>query len=109
MTTKRLNTLVYINYNKKLKDRHRRLKSLKEGEDPLILKDVPSDDEWIADQDIGAPSNACDVNDDDPSLNFMIESSKHTQSQPIRKRTFSRKGIHTFIIQISFFFLMKLY
>ena len=38
-------------YNKRLKDRHLKLKSLKEDEDPLIIDNLPSDDEWLVEQD----------------------------------------------------------
>ncbi|KAL2516715.1 Uncharacterized protein Adt_12962 [Abeliophyllum distichum] len=79
-------------YNKRLKDRHVRLKSLKEGEDPLIANDFPSDDEWIADVDSEIPSNTRDLNDDQiqPSAQG-IGSSTHTQSQYKRKRAVSQK------------------
>lgn len=49
LTTKKLNSLVYIMYNKKLKDKHLKKQSRKDDVDPLIVEDVPSDDEWIAD------------------------------------------------------------
>ena len=45
-----LNTLVYIMYNKKLKDRHIKRKALKEDQDLLVIDQVPSDDEWVADE-----------------------------------------------------------
>lgn len=44
----KLNKLVYIMYNKKLMHRHLNKQKRKVDEDPLIVDDVPSDDEWIA-------------------------------------------------------------
>ncbi|KAK3205491.1 hypothetical protein Dsin_019537 [Dipteronia sinensis] len=46
LTTK-MHNLVYIIYNKRLKDRHLRMQRLKENENPLIVDHVPSDDEWM--------------------------------------------------------------
>lgn len=40
--------MAYIMYNKKLKDRHIKKKALTEEEDPLVVENVPSDNEWIA-------------------------------------------------------------
>nr|GMC60532.1 HAT, C-terminal dimerization domain containing protein [Ipomoea batatas] len=42
-----MNALVYILYNKKLKDRHLKLKSLGNDEDNLLIDELPSDDEWL--------------------------------------------------------------
>ncbi|XP_031121045.1 uncharacterized protein LOC116024293 [Ipomoea triloba] len=47
LTTTRMNALVYILYNKKLKDRHLKLKSLANEEDSLLIDELPSDDEWL--------------------------------------------------------------
>ena len=44
----KLNSLVYIMYNKKLKLRYLQNRSSKKDEDPLINQDLLSDDEWIA-------------------------------------------------------------
>ena len=35
-------------FNKKLKDRHLKKKALQQDEDPLIIDELPSDDEWVA-------------------------------------------------------------
>ena len=48
LTTDRMNSLVYIMYNKKLKQRFQKKKTLKDEEDPLSVEDIPSDDEWVA-------------------------------------------------------------
>ncbi|KAK0582738.1 hypothetical protein LWI29_029002 [Acer saccharum] len=51
LTTLKMHKLVYIMYNKRLKDRHLRRQKLKENEDPLLLDRVPSDDEWLVDEE----------------------------------------------------------
>lgn len=48
LSTCKLNRLVYIMYNKKLKDKHLKKQSRKDEDDPLIVEDIPSDDEWVA-------------------------------------------------------------
>lgn len=48
-TAKKHNSLVYVKYNKRLKYRRLKLKSFKNEEDPLIVDNMPSDDEWIVD------------------------------------------------------------
>ncbi|KAM6565679.1 hypothetical protein CsatA_024807 [Cannabis sativa] len=48
LTTQRMHSLVYIMFNKRLKDRYLRLASPPSNEDDaLLLDDLPSDDEWI--------------------------------------------------------------
>ncbi|PON47573.1 HAT, C-terminal dimerization domain containing protein [Parasponia andersonii] len=47
LTTSRMNTLVYIMYNKKLKHKFLKAQSRKEKDDPLIVENVSSDDEWV--------------------------------------------------------------
>ncbi|KAJ9555338.1 hypothetical protein OSB04_009952 [Centaurea solstitialis] len=51
LSTHKMNNLVYVTYNKKLRDRFLKKQSLKEEDDPLIVDEVPSDDEWIANRD----------------------------------------------------------
>ncbi|KAJ9558026.1 hypothetical protein OSB04_012640 [Centaurea solstitialis] len=48
LTTNRMNSLVYIMYNKKLKQRFQKKKTLKDEEDPLSVEDISCDDEWVA-------------------------------------------------------------
>ena len=48
LATSRMNSLVYIMYNKKLWHKHLMKQSSKEEDDPLVIKTLPSDDEWIA-------------------------------------------------------------
>ena len=49
--TSKMNDLVYIMYNRKLKYNFMKKLSLKDEEDPLIVEDVPSDDEWMVNPD----------------------------------------------------------
>ncbi|KAL2487356.1 C-terminal dimerization domain containing protein [Abeliophyllum distichum] len=90
LTTKRLKKLVYILYNKRLQDRRVRLKSLKEGEDPLIVQDFSFDNEWVAGVEDEILLDTHDINDD-RSSGQGIESSTSTQKQHKRKRSFSSK------------------
>ncbi|KAK0584363.1 hypothetical protein LWI29_012004 [Acer saccharum] len=39
-------------YNKRLQHKFLTKQALKDDEDPLIMEDVPSDDEWMVDQDV---------------------------------------------------------
>nr|KAJ0188575.1 hypothetical protein LSAT_V11C900478640 [Lactuca sativa] len=49
LTTNKMNSLVYIMYNKKLKNKFIKKKNLSDEVDPLHVEEVPSDDEWVAD------------------------------------------------------------
>ncbi|XP_062117968.1 adoMet-dependent rRNA methyltransferase spb1-like [Humulus lupulus] len=47
-----MHSLVYIMFNKRLKDRHLKLKSLSKKDDGLVIdEEMPSDDEWVVDED----------------------------------------------------------
>ncbi|XP_062112826.1 uncharacterized protein LOC133823982 [Humulus lupulus] len=48
LSTKKMNSLVYIMYNKKLKHKFFKKQSRREEDDPLIVENVCSDDEWVA-------------------------------------------------------------
>ncbi|KAK2637135.1 hypothetical protein Ddye_031927 [Dipteronia dyeriana] len=62
LSTKKLNSLVYIMYNKRLQHKYLKKKALKDDEDPLVREDVPSDDEWIVDTDVvGGTSTDVDM------------------------------------------------
>nr|GMC95500.1 HAT, C-terminal dimerization domain containing protein [Ipomoea batatas] len=94
LTTTRMNALVYILYNKKLKDRHLKLKSLRNDEDSLLIDELPSDDEWlVGENDEDAPHLSVDDFDVDV---FEGEPSQATQTQPIssssKKASASAKG-----------------
>lgn len=45
----KMNDSVYIMYNNKLKEKFLKKKALKEEDDPLVVENVCSDDEWIVD------------------------------------------------------------
>ncbi|KAL0923237.1 hypothetical protein M5K25_007284 [Dendrobium thyrsiflorum] len=51
LSTLRMNSLVYIMHNKRLRDRRLRNKGLKDDEDPLVCEDVASDNEWFIDDE----------------------------------------------------------
>ncbi|KAK6133335.1 hypothetical protein DH2020_032906 [Rehmannia glutinosa] len=72
-----------------LKDRHVRLRTLKEDEDPLIIETIPSDDEWI----VGDVQSDANTNENlNNSEGEKIERSTQKQGQSIRKPTFSQRG-----------------
>ncbi|XP_062104413.1 uncharacterized protein LOC133815612 [Humulus lupulus] len=48
LSTKKMNSLVYIMYNKKLKHKFFKKQSRREEDDPLIVENVSSNDEWVA-------------------------------------------------------------
>ncbi|KAF4355330.1 hypothetical protein F8388_026600 [Cannabis sativa] len=48
LTTARMNTLLYIMYNRKLKHNFLKKQSGSVEYDPLIVENVSSDDEWVA-------------------------------------------------------------
>lgn len=52
-----MNSLVYVMYNKELKDESSRLQKLKEDKDPSTMSDLSLDDEWIVDQSAEHQSN----------------------------------------------------
>jgi hypothetical protein len=53
-----MNSLAYVMYNRRLRERHNRKLRLKDDEDlPVDLDECPSDNEWIAADDEGVPVN----------------------------------------------------
>ena len=48
LSTNKMNSLVYIMYNKKLKHKFFKKQSRKDEEDPLIVENLSFDDEWVA-------------------------------------------------------------
>lgn len=86
MDTKRLEQLVYVMYNKKLKDRHLKHKALKEDDDPLILENVSSDDDWVVglESENAHPSPTSLSDDDDldvPRSTPRQKSKEHSKSK----------------------------
>nr|GMD50212.1 HAT, C-terminal dimerization domain containing protein [Ipomoea batatas] len=72
-----MNALAYILYNKKLKDRHLKLKSLANEEDSLLIDELPSDDEWLVGEN-GEDDPHLSVDDFDVDV-FEGEPSQATQ------------------------------
>lgn len=66
LTTTKLNSLVYIMYNEKL--RFRKNRSFKKDEDPLIHEDLSSNDEWIAE-----PNDEENTDGGDDELNWDVD------------------------------------
>ncbi|KAK2646674.1 hypothetical protein Ddye_021869 [Dipteronia dyeriana] len=60
LKTTKLNSLVYIMYNRRLQHKFIKRQALKDDEDPLVSEDVPSDDEWLVIEDV--PSADVDMN-----------------------------------------------
>ncbi|KAL0908950.1 hypothetical protein M5K25_023465 [Dendrobium thyrsiflorum] len=52
LSTLRMNSLVYIMYNRRLRDRNLKKKRLIDYEDPLLCEDIASDDEWFVDDEV---------------------------------------------------------
>ncbi|KAL4554175.1 hypothetical protein LXL04_039712 [Taraxacum kok-saghyz] len=65
LNTQRMNDLVYIMYNKKLKQKFNKKSNLKENEDPLDVEYVMSDDEWTVggDAEVVVPNGSGGVPD----------------------------------------------
>ncbi|KAK0577829.1 hypothetical protein LWI29_000872 [Acer saccharum] len=66
LSTKKLNSLVYIMYNKKLQNRFLKKKALKDDDEPLVTEYVPSDDEWMVGEDV-VEGTSTDVDMSQPS------------------------------------------
>lgn len=50
-----MTSLIYIMYNKRL-NKKKKLKVLKDDENPLICEDITSDDKWFMDEELEAIS-----------------------------------------------------
>ncbi|KAH6756958.1 hypothetical protein C2S53_009192 [Perilla frutescens var. hirtella] len=90
LSTNRLNSLVYIMYNKKLKLKFLKKQSRKVEEDPLIVEDVLSDDEWIAnpndDEDV-----SIEIEDEHGGGHGEIESSESILSKRQRDEASNKR------------------
>jgi hypothetical protein len=101
LTAKRMNDLVYIMYNKKLKQKFIKKGTLKEEEDPLVLENVVSDDEWIAEPANDADGEAAIEGGEtggegsggvgEPSSGTGGESSSSVKRKAAQKKVQSRK------------------
>ncbi|KAM7507490.1 hypothetical protein LguiA_017943 [Lonicera macranthoides] len=80
-------------YKKKLKDRHLKRKALKEEQDPLVIDQIPSDDEWVADDGgnefqeyaIGVDSEVNEVNDEEEEVTQGSASTQQEQRGKIKR------------------------
>ncbi|KAL0907910.1 hypothetical protein M5K25_022364 [Dendrobium thyrsiflorum] len=63
LSTLRMNSLVYIMHNKRLRDRRLRNKGLKDDDDPLVCEDVASDTEWFIDDETELPLSDLQLED----------------------------------------------
>ncbi|KAL0919159.1 hypothetical protein M5K25_011233 [Dendrobium thyrsiflorum] len=63
LSTLRMNSLMYIMHNKRLRDRRLRNKGLKDDEDPLVCEDVASDNEWFIDDETDLPLSDLQLED----------------------------------------------
>ncbi|KAL0910810.1 hypothetical protein M5K25_018899 [Dendrobium thyrsiflorum] len=63
LSTLRMNSVVYIMHNKRLRDRRLRNKGLKDDEDPLVCEDAASDNEWFIDDETDLPLSDLQLED----------------------------------------------
>ncbi|KAL0907735.1 hypothetical protein M5K25_022167 [Dendrobium thyrsiflorum] len=65
----RMNSLVYIMYNRRLRDRNLKKKGLMDDEDPLLCKDVASEDECFVDDEVEVMPS--ELKDKDLNVDFF--------------------------------------
>ncbi|KAL0906306.1 hypothetical protein M5K25_024789 [Dendrobium thyrsiflorum] len=82
----RMNSLVYIMYNRRLRDRNLKKKGLMDHEDPLLCEDVASDDEWFIDDEVEVMSS--ELQDEDLNVDFFdgLKASTSTTIQEQNKK-----------------------
>lgn len=90
MDTKKLNALVYVMYNRRLKARA--LKLQKDDVDPLVLDHLPSDDEWC----VSDEENPSDERDGghmtDEQFNALLDSVPRSTGKTSRSRKRQKKS-----------------
>ncbi|PKU85227.1 hypothetical protein MA16_Dca025470 [Dendrobium catenatum] len=81
LSTLRMNSLVYIMYNRRLRDRNLKKKGLMDDEDPLLCDDVASDDEWFVDDEVEVMPS--ELQDEDLNVDFFdgLKASTSTTTQ----------------------------
>ncbi|KAI0486600.1 hypothetical protein KFK09_029318 [Dendrobium nobile] len=81
LSTLRMNSLVYIMYNRRLRDRNLKKKGLMDDEDPLLCDDVASDDEWFVDDEVEVMPS--ELLDEDLNVDFFdgLKASTSTTTQ----------------------------
>ncbi|XP_057808409.1 uncharacterized protein LOC131022882 [Salvia miltiorrhiza] len=92
LSTLFLNKLVYIMYNKRLKHKHSKRQLRKEKDDPLVVEDVASDDEWIANPNDENDIDVDDANSDDIEADHMDEGTSSSIPRKRGRNEVSKKG-----------------
>ncbi|KAK3211304.1 hypothetical protein Dsin_016010 [Dipteronia sinensis] len=70
--TKKLNSLVYIMYNKRLQYKFLKKKTLKDNDDPLVSEDLSSDDDPLVEEDV-VEGTSTDVDISQPSGSQQVD------------------------------------
>ena len=84
-----MNSLVYIMYNKRLQYKFLKKKALKDDDDPLVSEDVPSDNEWMVDEDvIGGTSTDVDMSQPSGSQQVGGKRKRNTSNFTIKFNKF---------------------
>lgn len=72
MTVKKFYSLVYVIYNKRLKDKHMRIRTLNDNIDLLVVEDMPLHDEWLVGQNnLEESGNTLRTNVNDIDINDL--------------------------------------
>ncbi|XP_020685173.1 uncharacterized protein LOC110101565 [Dendrobium catenatum] len=95
LSTLRMNSLVYIMHNKRLRDRRLRNKGLKDDEDPLVCDDLSSDNEWFIDDE--ADLSLSDLQVEDLNVDVLRgeadQTGTSTSTTPHTSTSSASKGI----------------
>ncbi|MFS7995502.1 putative HAT dimerization domain, ribonuclease H-like superfamily [Helianthus anomalus] len=80
LSTDRMNKLVYVMYNRRLKQKFIKKANLKDDEDPIVADEILSDDEWIAN------SSGDEDEDEDGMVGVGGSNEEEGESSSRRKR-----------------------
>ncbi|KAL0910117.1 hypothetical protein M5K25_021057 [Dendrobium thyrsiflorum] len=86
LLTLRMNSLVYIMYNRRLRDRNLKKKVLMDHADPLLCENGASDDEWFIGDEVEVMSS--ELQDEDLNVDFFdgLKASTSTTIQEQNKK-----------------------
>lgn len=84
LITSKLNSLVYVMYNNKLRHKYLKNQSRSDKDDSLIVDGVPSDDEWIA--------NPNPNDEEDDTIEVVHEGTNSTTLSKMKRNQASKKG-----------------
>ncbi|KAK2656547.1 hypothetical protein Ddye_009599 [Dipteronia dyeriana] len=87
---KKLNSLVYIMYNKRLQHKFIKTQKLKDDEDPLVIEDLPSDDKWMVAEDV--PSKDVDISQPSGSQQVHAKRKRNTSKENDLQRVDEKCG-----------------